>query len=391
MRPAVLSLMVVVFGLTTGEFVIAGILPDIAGDVGVSVPAAGRLITAYAVGMIVGGPVVTLATARIGRKPLALGLIAVAVAGNVGSALAPGYVPLVVSRFVAGSVVATFFAVAVATAVGMAPAGRQASTVAKVALGMNLGIVAGTPLGTVVGQHLGWRVTFGAVAAFTAAGLLLVARYVPARPAAATGTVRGELRVFAHRGLQLAVALTALGNLGVAGVFTYVAVLLTGLAGFPPAAVPVLLVGYGIGAVVGNSVGGWLADRSLMPSLVGLFAALAVVLAAFGLAGGNRTVAAALTVLLGALAFAVVPGTQARILSAARAAPTLGVAVNASGYQLAAAFAGVLGGWLVAGPGPRWLPLAGALTTLAAVALGYAMLRGDRRAVSTDAVPVDAP
>nr|WP_329239106.1 MFS transporter [Actinoallomurus sp. NBC_01490] len=124
-----------------------------AAGLGVSIPAAGLLVTAYALGMIVGGPVVTVLTARLARKPLIAALVTVSVVGNLGSALAPNYAILLPARFLAGSVVATFFAVAIATAVGMAPAGRQASTVAKVAVGMNLGIVLGTPIGTFIGQH----------------------------------------------------------------------------------------------------------------------------------------------------------------------------------------------------------------------------------------------
>jgi DHA1 family inner membrane transport protein len=156
----VLSLMLVVFSLTTGEFVIAGLLPDVATDLSVPVAAAGLLVTAYAVGMIVGGPVVTALTARVARKPLIAGLVVVAVIGNLGSVFAPDHTWLLVSRFVAGLVVATFFAVAIATAVAMAPTGREASAVAKVALGMNLGMVLGTPLGTFVGQQFGWRAAY---------------------------------------------------------------------------------------------------------------------------------------------------------------------------------------------------------------------------------------
>ncbi|GAA4292962.1 hypothetical protein GCM10023178_65760 [Actinomadura luteofluorescens] len=286
--PSLLSLMLVVFGLTTGEFVIAGILPDVAADLGVSVPAAGRLVSAYALGMIVGGPVVTVLTARVPRKPLVIGLIAVSVLGNLGSALAPNYPVLLAARFAAGLVVATFFAVAIATAASMAPAGRESSTIAKVALGLNLGIVLGAPLGTVIGQTLGWRATFGSVAALTTVGLLMVLRFVPALPAAATGPLWGELRVFAGRDVRLAIALTALGNVGVVTVFTYIAPLLTEVGGFPEGAVPVLLLVYGAGAVAGNFLGGRLSDRALMPSLAWPLGALAAALALFCVAEARR-------------------------------------------------------------------------------------------------------
>jgi DHA1 family inner membrane transport protein len=375
-----LSLTLVVFSFTTGEFLIAGILPDVAADLAVSIPSAGLLVTAYALGMILGGPLVTVPTARLPRKPLVIGLIAVSVVGNLGSAIAPTYPVLLATRFVAGLVVATFFAVAVATAMSMAPAGKEASTVAKLTVGMNLGVVLGTPVGTVLGQHLGWRAPFAVIAAVSLAALALVARFVPARPPAATGSVLAELRVFGGRDLQLALALTAVGNVGLVTVFTYLAPLLTDVGGFDAGAVPALLLAYGGGAVLGNFVGGWLADKALMPSLTGLLAALAGTLALFWLLGGIRPAAVVLTFLLGALAFAVIPGMQTRVVGTASAAPTLAVAVNASGFQLAAAFAGWLGGRVIDGPGLRAVPLVGALLTLAGLAIAlYALVR-DRRA-----------
>jgi MFS transporter, DHA1 family, inner membrane transport protein len=380
------ALFLVVFGFTTGEFVVAGILPDVAAGLTVSIPAAGLLITAYALGMIVGGPVLTLLTARVARKPLVVGLVAVSVAGNLGSAVAPTYPILLVARFVAGLVVATFFAVAIATAVAIAPAGRQASAVARVTLGMNLGIVLGAPIGTVIGQHLGWRATFVAIAAVTLAAVPLVLRYVPDRPAATTGSVLAELRVFADRDVWLAIALTAVGNVGVVSVFTFIAPLLTDVSGFAPAAVPALLVVYGAGAVAGNVLGGRLADRALMPALAGLLAALATVLALFWLFGTNVVVAAVLTFVIGTLAFAIIPGMQTRVVAMAAAAPTLAVAVNASGFQLAAAFAGWLGGQVIAGPGLRAVPLLGAVLTVVGLAIAIYVLRRDRREV-----PVEAP
>jgi len=371
--------MLLVFSLTTGEFVIAGILPDVAADLSVSIPAAGQLVTTYAVGMIVGGPVVTVLTARLARKPLIAGLIAVSVIGNLVSVVAPNYPVVLVSRFVAGLPVATFFGVAIATAVSMAPAGKQASTVAKVALGLNLGIILGAPIGTLIGQGLGWRATFLTVAALSVAALGLVLRFVPARPAAATGSVLGELRVFAGRDVQLAIALTAVGNVGIVTVFTYIAPLLTNVSGFTSRAVPLLLLVYGTGAVIGNFLGGWLSDKALMPSVTGLLAALAGILALFWLVSPSQVPAAILTFVIGVLAFAIIPGMQTRVLTTASAAPTLAVAVNASGFQLAAAFAGLLGGWVITGgPGLRSIYLVGALLTAAGLAIAVYALWRDR-------------
>ncbi|GAB3416947.1 MFS transporter [Flindersiella endophytica] len=380
-------MLLVVFGFTTGEFVIAGILPDVAAGLTVSIPAAGLLVTAYAFGMIVGGPVVTVATARVGRKPLVIGLIAVSVAGNLGSAVAPGYVTLLAARFVSGLVVATFFAVAIATAVSTAPEGRESSAVARLTLGLNLGIVLGTPLGTFIGQHLGWRATFVTVAVISLAALPLVLRYVPDQPGSGGRRgvgpdergVAGELRVLAGRDLQLAIALTALGNLGVVMVFTYITPLLTSVSGFGAGAVPWLLLAYGAGGVTGNFLGGRLADRALLPAVIGLLAALACVLGLFWALGGVPALAAVLTFATGLLAFAIIPGMQAYVVTTASAAPTLALAINASGFQLAAAFGGWLGGWVIgSGPGLATLPLIGGALTLAGLAVGYTALRRSR-------------
>ncbi|MEU1878547.1 MFS transporter [Streptosporangium sp. NPDC020072] len=378
----VFSLMLVVFSLTTGEFVIAGILPEVASDLSVTIAAAGLLVTAYAVGMIVGGPVITVLTARLPRKPLIVGLLLVSIAANLGSTVAPNYAILLAMRFGAGLVVATFFAVAIATTVSMAPPGKQASAVAKVALGMNLGIILGTPAGTFIGQNFGWRVTFAVVAAFTTLAMLLVLRFVPTQPTAATGSVLSELRVLGNRGVQLAIALTALGNVGVVMVFSYIAPLLTDVSKFSATSVPVLLLVYGGGAVVGNFLGGWLSDRALMPSLIGLLVVLAGALALFWAASGVQALVAVLIFVIGMLAFAIIPGMQTRVISTASTAPTLAVAVNASGFQLAAAFAGWLGGRLIdSSLGLASLYLVGALLTLTGLVVAVYSHRRDNRLV----------
>jgi DHA1 family inner membrane transport protein len=377
----VLSLMLVVFSLSTGEFVIAGILPDVATGLSVSVSAAGLLVTAYAAGMIVGGPVVTALTARLARKPLIAGLIGLSVLGNLGSAAAPDYAVLLLSRFAAGVPVATFFAVAIAAAVSIAPPDKAASTVAKVALGLNLGIILGAPIGTFIGHGIGWRFTFLAVAGASIIALVMVLRFVPSRPAVAAvaGPVFGELRVLKDRGVQLAIGLTAVGNLGVIMVYTYIAPLLTHVSRFTEGTIPVLLLVYGAGAVAGNFLGGWLSDRALLPSLAGLLTALAAVLAVFWLVSGIQVPAAALTFVMGVMAFAIIPGMQTHVLTTASAAPTLAVAVNASGFQLAAAFAGWLGGIIITSSlGIRSLYLAGALLTVAGLAIALCILRRGR-------------
>ena len=367
------ALLVCVFGVTTGEFVVAGILPAVAGDLGVSIPAAGLLVTAYALGMIVGGPLLTALTAGRSRKPLVLALLAVAVTGNLLSTIAPGYGVLFAARIVTALVTSTFFANAIVIATASAPPDKKASTVAKLAFGMNLAMILGAPLGTWIGAAFGWRTTFAAITACCATGLVLVARFVPDDQPGVRTRALGEFAVFRSRELLLAIAITAVANIGVLMVFTYLAPLLTGPASFPAAAVAPMLLVYGVGATIGNLVGGRLADRTLLPSQLGALALLVVLFVVLRLSP-STTLTGVLVFALGAVGFSVIPGMQARVLTTAATAPTLAMAVNASAYQVAAAFAGWLGGRVVAGPGlPAIYVVAAGTTVLGALLTAVAL------------------
>lgn len=378
------ALMLCVFGITSGEFVIAGILPDVADDLEVSIPSAGLLVTAYAIGMIVGGPVLTALTARYPRKPLIVGLMVIVVIGNLASALAPVYSVLFVARVVTALITATFFANAVVIAVSTAPEGKQASTVSKLAFGMNLSMMLGAPLGTFIGNNFGWRATFGVIAVVCLLGLLLVLPSVP-NVAGATpgGSAVAELRVFRSRDVQLAILITAVANMGLLMVFTYFAPLLTDVSGFAAGSVAVLLVVYGVGAAVGNFAGGWLSDRALMPSQVALLGLLAAGLLLTWAVSGSTVAAAVMVFFVGALGFSVIPGMQTRVLNTASSAPTLAIAVNASAYQVAAALAGWLGGLVIDGPGLRSVYLAAAAVTVLGILVScYAWYRDRATAAS---------
>ncbi|MGM1062178.1 MFS transporter [Saccharothrix sp. Mg75] len=362
MRLRLIALMVCVFGITTGEFVIAGILPDVATDLGVSIPAAGLLVTAYAIGMIIGGPVLTAMTTRFPRKPLILILLLVAVAGNVASAFAPAYEVLFPARVVTALVTSTFFANAIVIATSTVPPEKQGSTVSKLVFGMNIAMILGAPMGTFVGNNFGWRATFILIGVICAVGLLMVLKLVPAVANTGTSAV-AELKVFRRRDVQLAILVTAIGNAGLLMVFTYFAPLVTDVAGFSAGTVAGLLLVYGVGATVGNLLGGWLSDRALMPSQVGLLALLAGALVLMWVVGSSTVFVGIMVFVVGALGFSVVPGMQARVLRTASTAPTLAIAVNASAYQLAAAFAGWLGGRVIVGVGLREVYLVAAAVT----------------------------
>ncbi|HEY0165625.1 MAG TPA: MFS transporter [Jatrophihabitans sp.] len=374
---SLISLMVCVFGITTGEFVIAGILPDVASDLAVSIPEAGLLVTAYAIGMIFGGPPLTALTARYPRRPLILVLLVITVIGNIASAYAPTYELLFAARIITALVTSTLFANAIVIAVSTASAGKEASTVSKLVFGMNLAMVLGAPLGTFIGHQFGWRATFLAVAIVCALGLVLAAKFVPA-VANAGGSATAELTVFRNRNVQLAILVTAVANAGLLMVFTYFSPLLTDVTGFAAGTVASMLLVYGVGAAVGNFAGGWLADRALMPSQIALLSLLTVALVGMWAASGSAIITGVMVFVVGALGFSVIPGMQARVMSTASGAPTLAIAVNASAYQLAAAFAGWLGGRVIDGPGLKSVYLVAAGVTVAGILVSLFAWHRDR-------------
>ncbi|MFG3706415.1 MFS transporter [Micromonospora sp. NPDC047670] len=374
-------LMFCVFSITTGEFVIAGILPEVAADLHVSAGTAGLLVTAYAIGMTIGGPVLTALTTHIDRKRLMLALLVVAVAGNAVSAIAPDFRVLLAARVVTALITSTFFAQAVVVVVRSAAPDRAATAVARLALGMNLAMVLGAPLGTVIGRTWGWQATFAAISAACLLGAALVAGFITAPPEPARSSAVAEFRVLGRRAVLLALAVTAVGNVGVLMVFSYLAPLLTDVAGHAAARLPVLLLGYGVGATIGGLLGGALFDRHPHTAQPILLGCLAAVLALAGAAATSPAPSAVAVVVIGALGFAIIPGMQTRVMSAARDAPTLAMAVNASGYQVAAGTAGLVGGTIVdSTAGPRAVYLAAAGLTLGGLALTWLTIRAARPA-----------
>ncbi|MFG3421069.1 MFS transporter [Micromonospora sp. NPDC048063] len=355
-------LMFCVFSITAGEFVVAGILPEVATDLEVTVGTAGLLVTAYAVGMIIGGPVLTAVTAGIDRKRLMLALLAVAVVGNAVSALAPEFSLLLAARVVTALVTSTFFAQAIVIAVQSAPPEQAGTMVARLAFGMNLAMILGAPIGAQIGSQWGWRATFAAIAVACLIGLGLVFLLLAPPSDAGRTLAVSELLVLRQRPVLVALAITAVGNVGVLMVFNYLAPLLTDLGGHPATRLPVLLLAYGVGATIGNLVGGTLYDRNprlFQPALLGL---LAATLVGTWFVAASTTLTAVAVVAIGLLGFAIIPGMQARVMMTAAEAPTLAMAVNASGYQVAAACAGLFGGLIAdstTGPRPIYLVAAG--------------------------------
>ncbi|MBM9510284.1 MFS transporter [Actinacidiphila acididurans] len=381
------ALMLGVFCVGTAEIVISGLLPQVAGDLAVSVPTAGLLVTGYALGVTVVGPFVTLLTGRWPRKRLVLVLMGVFVLGNLAAVFAPDYGTLMAARVFTSLSHGTFVAVAFSLAAQLSAADRQGSAMAKISLGFNLANALGGPLGTLLGQHLGWRSTFGAIVAIGVVTIGLIAVFVPSalpRPeGAAAGAVRGELGVLSQRNLQLTVVATVLAQGAVFTASTYVVPLLTDVSRFSTGAVSVLLVVYGVGAVIGNFVGGRLADGHVVRGITIVLSALVVVLAVFWVTSTVPALSVITLFAFGAVGFSIIPSLQARIQAVALAAPTLALSVNVSAFNLGNGLGAWLGGAVMdRGFGVRAVTLTG--SAAAALSLAFIALssRMDRRSTA---------
>ncbi|MFF3722893.1 MFS transporter [Streptomyces erythrochromogenes] len=380
MRASLLALAVGAFGIGTTEFVIVGLLPEVGDDLSVSIPSAGMLVTGYALGVVVGAPLMTAAGARLPRKTMLVVLMAIFIAGNLLCALAGDYAALMGGRLIAALTHGAFFGIGSVVAADLVAPDRRASAIALMFTGLTLANVLGVPLGTFLGQEFGWRSTFWAVTGIGIVGLLALITLVPAQPAPQSGALRGELAVFRRPQVWLALTTTVLGFGGVFASFTYLAPMMTELAGFSDGAVAWLLVLFGVGLCVGNVLGGRAADRSLMPSLYLILGGLCLVLVVFTFTARAALPAAVTLAAFGAIGFATVPPLQARVMQQAAGAPALASAANIAAFNLGNALGAWLGGLAVAhGLGwtsPTWIGAG-----LAAAGLGTAALSGhlDRR------------
>jgi DHA1 family inner membrane transport protein len=372
---ALLALAIGAFGIGTTEFVVMGLLPQVAGDFGVSVPTAGLLVTGYALGVVAGAPLMTVLGTKISRKRMLMLLMGLFIAGNLISAAAPVFAVLLLGRVVASLAHGAFFGIGSVVAADLVAPQKKAGAIAMMFTGLTVANVVGVPLGTLVGQTAGWRVTFLAVAALGVLGLLGVARLVPEMPRPQGVRLRHELAVFRNVQVLLAMAMTVLGFGGVFAAITYIAPMMTDVTGYAEGSVTWLLVLFGLGMVGGNLVGGRFADRRLMPMLYTALASLAAVLALFTVTAHGKVTAAVTVLLIGALGFATVPPLQKRVLDQAHGAPTLASAVNIGAFNLGNALSAWLGGLVIsAGYGYTSVNWVGAV--LAAAALVLAVVSG---------------
>ncbi|GAA2281450.1 MFS transporter [Streptomyces atrovirens] len=378
---ALLALAVGAFGLGTTEFVMMGLLPDVADDLGVSIPGAGHLVSAYALGVVVGAPLLAAATARMARRTVLIALMALFVAGNALSALAPDHDWLLAARFLSGLPHGAFFGVGAVVATTMVAPERKARSVSLMFLGLTMANVAGVPVATLMGQNVGWRATFLGVSAIGLAAMASLALLIPRDAAAAPrSALRGELAALRSLPVWLALGTTVAGFGALFAAYSYITPMLTGTAGYAETSVTLLLALFGVGATAGNLLGGRLADHSLRGTLFGGLASLTAILVLFPLLMRTEVSAAIAVTALGTAAFVTGSPLQLMVMEKASAAPSLASSANQAAFNLANAGGAWIGGLaLAAGFGTTSPALAGALLSAFGVGVAAVAYAVDRR------------
>ncbi|MFF4309989.1 MFS transporter [Streptomyces sp. NPDC001507] len=367
---ALLALAVGAFGLGTTEFVMMGLLPDVADDLHISIPTAGHLVSAYALGVVIGAPLLAALTARLPRRRVLISLMALFVAGNALSALAPGYDSLLAARFLSGLPHGAFFGVGAVVATGLVAPERKARSVSLMFMGLTVANIAGVPVATLMGQHLGWRATFLGVSLIGVAAMAAVFFLIHPTHAPASG-LRGELTALRSLPVWLALATTVVGFGALFSAYSYITPMLTDAAGYADSDVTLLLALFGVGATIGNLVGGRLADHAMRGTLFGGLVSMVAVLLLFPVLMRTEWSAALAVVLLGVAAFITGSPLQLMVMERASAGPSLASSANQAAFNLANAGGAWIGGVaLAAGFGLTSPAIAGA--ALAVLGLGVA-------------------
>lgn len=374
------------FAIGTTEFVIMGLLPDVASDLGVSIPGAGWLVTGYALGVAIGAPFMALATARLPRKAALVALMGVFIIGNLLCALATDYNVLMFARVVTALCHGAFFGIGSVVAANLVPANRRASAVALMFTGLTLANVLGVPLGTALGQVYGWRSTFWAVTVIGVIALIGLIRFLPIKRDEEKLDMRAELAALKGAGIWLSLSMTVLFSASMFALFTYVAPLLGDVTGVSPRGVTWTLLLIGLGLTLGNILGGKLADRRLAATLMGVFAAMALISTALSWTS-TALIPAEITLFLWATAaFAAVPALQVNVVSFGKAAPNLVSTLNIGAFNLGNALGAWVGGTVIdQGLGLTRVPLAAA--ALAVLALIVTLITFSQGGNNADLAP----
>ncbi|HVY21668.1 MAG TPA: MFS transporter [Bauldia sp.] len=376
------ALSLAAFCIGTTEFVVAGILPDVARDLGVSIPTAGYLISGYAGGVAVLGPIVAIITAGLERKTTLVALVILFALGNAFCALAPSYGWLMAARVIVSLSHGSYLGLAAVVAASLVPEDKRAGAVSLVLAGITVANIVGVPLGTAIGGALGWRWTFWTICGLGIITAIGISVWVPrGERAPSTGEgILAEMRALGRQEVYLSFAVIILAAAGFFAVFAYIAPLLTDVVGVTPAALPFVLSAFGVGALVGNLAGGRLADWKLMPSVLGIFAALIVLFALVSATAHTLAVAVVVLFLWSVANFSFAAPLQTRIMNGARDAPNLASTLVSTAFNIGIAGGAALGSLaLTAGVRYDQLPLLGLAGVVPALALAAVSYTWDRR------------
>lgn len=379
---ALLALAVGAFGIGTAEFVMMGVLPQAAAELGVSIPTAGHLISGYALGVVVGAPALTILGARLPRKTMLVVTMGLFTAGNALFALAPSAGVGVALRFLAGLPHGAFFGAGAVVAASLAGTGSRAKAVSMMFMGLTLANVVGVPLGTLLGQQFGWRATFAVVAAIGVVAVAAIVRLVPdqGRPEPGQSAVLDQLAAFRSPQVWLALAIVTFGLGGTFACLSYLTPILTDVSGYSPTAVTLLLALAGLGMTVGNYLGGWIADKALMHGVYAALIGIAVVLGLFTITSGNKVAAAVTVFAIGAVGFMVAPIMQALVMEKAGGKASLVSAALQSAFNVANSIGAYAGGLMIAhGLGLLSPNLVGMLLSVVGLALALVTSGLDRK------------
>ncbi|MCE6076821.1 MFS transporter [Agrobacterium vitis] len=372
---AIFALTIAAYAIGTTEFVIVGLLPTVANDLGITLSLAGLIVSVYALGVTFGAPILTVLTGKIERKPLLLGLMALFIVGNTVAALSPSYEVLLIARVIAAFAHGVFFSVGATIAADLVPENRRASAIAMMFMGLTVAIVTGVPIGTYIGQIFGWRATFWAVGALGVVALVAIAALLPnTLKKAPPASILDQVRVLGSGRLLLVFAMTALGYGGTFVAFTFLAPILQDVTGFSESSVSLILVLYGIAIAAGNIGGGKIANHNPVKALIGLFALQSMVLVIFSFTAVSPVLTLITLAALGFLSFANVPGLQLYVVQLAKerrpGAVDVASALNIAAFNLGIAIGAWLGGLVVESPlGLASTPWVGAILVAAALVL----------------------
>jgi len=382
MSPALLALFAAAFAIGSSEFVIAGILPSVSTDLGISIPTAGFLVSFYALGVAVGGPVLATFTGRYSRKLLLQIYVAIFIVGYALCALAPNYPMLLAYRVAIALIHGAYFGTAMVVATSVVAENKRGFAVALILSGLTVSNIIGVPVGTAIGTWFGWRMTFWAVAGLGVLSLAAIALLVPAdkAPENHQGNLLAEVKALGREPVYSSLAVIVLQTIGQFALFTYISPLLTDVSKIPLDVVPWLLLLFGVGSTIGVLLGGRLADWKLMASLTGILVLQVLIYFLMVPFATSPYIMGALVLIWGALAFAFGAPAQTRILNNTRDAPTLAANLIPSAFNVAIAFGAWFGGSLIdRGFSYGVLPWVGVAGGAAAVTVSLASWEAERR------------